>query len=67
MLELKATFLSLSLFLSFLAMDSVMFALLLMAERAPSLGTTYKQSVEGMAFLKIRNPFVFISGNPWLF
>ena len=64
MLELKATFLSFSLFLSFPAMDSAVSALLLTAERAPSLGTMYKQRVEGM---KIRNPFVFISGNPWLF
>ena len=63
-LELKATFLSFSLFLSFPAMDSAVSALLLRAERAPSLGTMYKQRVEGM---KIRNPFVFISGNPWLF
>ena len=66
-LELEATFLSFSPFLSFPAMDSAVSALLLMAERAPSLGTMYKQRVEGMAFLKIRNPFIFISGNPWLF
>lgn len=47
MLELKATFLSFLLFLPFPAMDSNVFALLLMAERAPSLGTKYKQEWSG--------------------